>query len=51
MWIKNFLMSVAWLKNIDFSFKMTEIEGKIPSITGLVTSSALTTVEKKIKFQ
>ena len=27
---------------------MTEIEGKIPSITGLATNSALTTVENKI---
>ena len=40
--------NVAWLKNIDFSFKMTEVEGKIPSITGSVTSSALTAVEKEI---
>ena len=27
---------------------MTEIEGKIPSITGLATNSALTAVEDKI---
>ena len=27
---------------------MTEIEGKIPSITGLATNSALTAVENKI---
>ena len=28
--------------------KITEVDGKIPSITGLATSSALTTVENKI---
>ena len=28
--------------------KITEIEGKIPSITGLATNSALTAVENKI---
>ena len=27
---------------------MTEIEGRIPSITGLATNSALTVVENKI---
>ena len=27
---------------------MTEIEGKIPSISGLATNTALTTVENKI---
>ena len=28
--------------------KITEIEGKIPSITGLATNAALTAVENKI---
>ena len=32
----------------DFNAKVTEIEGKIPSISGLATNSALTAVEKKI---
>ena len=41
-------MLVAWLKNTDFNAKVTEIEGKIPSISGLATNSALTAVENKI---
>ena len=41
-------MLVAWLKETDFNAKVTEIEGKIPSITGLATNSALTVVENKI---
>ena len=41
-------MLVAWLKKTDFDAKITEIEGKIPSITGLATNSALTAVENKI---
>ena len=36
------------LKKQDFNIKVTEIEGKIPSISGLDTSSALTAVENKI---
>ena len=32
----------------EFNVKVTEIEGKIPSITGLATNSALTAVENKI---
>ena len=36
------------VKKTDFNTKVTEIEGKIPSITGLATNSALTTVENKI---
>ena len=34
----------------DLNPKITEIEGKIPSITGLATNSALTAVENKIKI-
>ena len=41
-------MLVAWLKKTDFNAKITEVEGKIPSITGLATNSALTAVENKI---
>ena len=41
-------MLVTWLKKIDFNAKVTEIEGKIPSISGLATNSALTAVENKI---
>ena len=32
----------------DFNAKITEVKGKIPSISGLATSSALTAVENKI---
>ena len=41
-------MLVIWLKKTDFNPKITEVEGKIPSITGLATNSALTAVENKI---
>ena len=36
------------VKKTDFSAKITEVEGTIPSIIGLATSSALTAVENKI---
>ena len=36
------------VKKTDFNTKVTEIEGKIPSITGLATNSELTAVENKI---
>ena len=36
------------VKKTDFNTKVTEIEGKIPSISGLATNSALTAVENKI---
>ena len=36
------------VKKIDYSSINTEIESKLLSITGLVTNSALTAVEKKI---
>ena len=32
----------------DFNAKVTEIEGKIPSISGLATNSELAAVENKI---
>ena len=41
-------MLVIWLKKTDFNAKVTEIEGKIPSISGLATNSALNAVENKI---
>ena len=40
-------MLVVWLKKY-FNAKVTEIEGKIASISGLVTNSALTAVKHKI---
>ena len=36
------------VRKTDFNSKITEVEGKIPSISGLATSSALTAVENKI---
>ena len=36
------------VKKPDNNTKLSEIEGKIPSIAGLVTTSALTAVENKI---
>ena len=34
---------------MDFNTKITEIEGKIPSITGLATNLELTAAENKIR--
>ena len=39
---------MIWLKKTDFNGKVTEIEGTIPSISGLGTKSDLTVVENKI---
>ena len=36
------------VKKTDYNFKISEIEGKIPSINGLATNSTLTAVENKI---
>ena len=36
------------VKKTDFNAKFTEIEGKIPSISGLATNLAITAVENKI---
>ena len=41
-------MLVAWLKKTDFNAKVTEIEDKIPSISGLATNLALNALENKI---
>ena len=35
------------VKKTDLNARITEVVGKIPSITGLATSSALTAVENK----
>ena len=38
----------SWLvKNLDYNVKVTEIENKIPTISGLATNAALTVVENK----
>ena len=42
------MILVNWLKKTDFNSKINEVEGKIPSISGLATNSALTAVENKI---
>ena len=44
-------MLVIWLKKkTDLNSKITEVEGKTPSFSGLATSSALTTVENKTPY-
>ena len=46
---KKYLILVDLLKKKKhYNAKITELEGKIPSITGLATISTLTTVENKI---
>ena len=39
---------MIWLKKTDLNAKITEIESKIPNITGLASNSTLTAVENKI---
>ena len=36
------------VKKLDYNVKMPELENKIPSISSLTTTSALTAVENKI---
>ena len=45
---KRFLMQVHLLQKKDCGFKVSELENKMPSISGLATNSALTAVENKI---
>ena len=40
--------TIGLVKKVDYNAKITEIEGKIPSISGLATNAALTIVENKI---
>ena len=47
MQTKTFLILVDLLRKTDYNTKIIEIEGKIPSITGLATTAALTAVENK----
>ena len=47
-WRKKNRILVVWLKKTDFKTKVTEIECKIPIITGLATNSELSAVENKI---
>ena len=46
--IKKIPVVSSLVKKTGFNTKVTEIEGKIPSITGLATNSELTAVENKI---
>ena len=48
MQIKKFPDTSDLAKRTNLNAKITEIQGKIPSITGLATNSALTAVENKI---
>ena len=48
MWIEKIPNVSNLVKKTDLNAKITEVEGKIPSITGLATNSALTAVENKI---
>ena len=41
-------MLLVLLKKTDFDSKITEVEAKIPNISGLATNSSLTAVENKI---
>ena len=45
---KKFLMLLVLLKKTDFNSNITEVESKIPNISGLATNSSLTAVENKI---
>ena len=45
---KKYLILVDLLKKTDYNTKMTETEVKTPSVTGLVTASALNAVDNKI---
>ena len=45
---RKFLVLVDLLKKTDYNAKITEIEGKILSISGLPITTVLTTVENKI---
>ena len=42
------MLLVLLKKKTDFNTKVTEIEGKIPDVSSLVTKSAVTVVENKI---
>ena len=48
MQTKKFLRLVDLLKKTDYSTEISEIESKIPSISSLATTSALTAVENII---
>ena len=48
MQTKKFLILEGLLKETDYNAKITEVEGKIHSISGLATTTALTPIENKM---
>ena len=44
------LSFLVFLLKIDYRAKINEIEGKIPSITGLATTAVLNVVENKMRI-
>ena len=40
--------TIGLVKKLDYSAKITEIEGKVPIISGLATNTALIAVEHKM---
>ena len=48
MWTKKIPYVSGLVKKTNFNAKIIEVEGKIPSFSGLATNSALTAVENKI---
>ena len=48
MQTKKYLILVDLLKKTDYNAKISEIESKIPNISGLATNSALAEVENKM---
>ena len=46
--VKEILDTSGLVKKLDYNAQITEIENKIPSISGLATNAALTTVENKM---
>ena len=48
IYTRKLVILVGLLKKIDYNAKISEVEGKLPSISGLATKSALTAVENKI---
>ena len=45
---RKFLIPSGLVKKTDYGTKITNIEGKIPDVSGLATKTALITVENKI---
>ena len=48
MQTRKFLILVNLIKKTDYDAKISEIENKLSSISGLATNSALSAVENKI---